>query len=141
MRFGCHRIAQGLEQVAEQLIASATRQNVDFCAQGNGPRHEIRAMRALAFECRAKYAGDGNAGEGRRDIRTVRDVIHKCFAMAFEANGVEVEQHGRRASLLRGFGIKHMRPPKRQVKTLRPCGMLVQQISQVCRWRVCGGDG
>ena len=95
MRFGCDVISQWLKQVVEQLIATATRQDVDFCTQGDGPGNEVGPVGALAFERATQYAGDGYAGERGGDIGPVGDVIAQCkgvLATAFEANGVEVEQ-------------------------------------------------
>ena len=138
--FGHHRVAQWLEQPAQESVAAPARQDGDMRLERNRLRHQVRTLLALALEGAAEHTRDRDAQERRGDVGPVVDVLLQQAALAFgpslaadEPDRVDVEQERRRAALSRGLGIEDVHSSQRQVERLRPSRVLVQQEPKVRR--------
>jgi hypothetical protein len=136
-------VPQRLEDFVQEALAAAHGEGVEACLQRDRGGHEVGAVLALAVERRAEHLGDGDAEERRRDVGPVVDVGSQREALlaARQADGVDLQQQAGGAALLGGFGVEDVGRAESEVEGLEPVGALVEQVAEVGRRPVGGGDG
>ena len=114
-------IAQGFEQPVKKCFSAAAGKNSDANFQWEFHVGEFLFRFAAAPESSAKDAGERDAREGGRDVRTIVDVLvektpfaGRAAGFSNEFDGIDFEQKSCSAACLCGFGIKDVRLAKRE---------------------------
>jgi len=141
-------VAQGLEQPAQQLRAVAAGYGRQRGLEWDRRLGQLGAVFAAAAQGRPEYVGDGDAEERRGDVRAVIDVLLQRepapllpASLAHQPDRIDVEEQGDRAALGGRLGVEDMRLPERRLERLQARGVLVQQVAEIGRRLMCGGDG
>jgi len=141
-------VAQGLEQPAQQPRAIATGHGRQRGLERDRRLGQLRAVFAAAAQGRAEHVGDGDAEERRGDVRAVVDVLLQRepapllpASFAHQSDWIDVEEQGGRAALGVRLGVEDVRLPERRLERLQARGVLVQQVAEIGRRTMRGGDG
>ena len=134
-------IAEGLEQFVHQRFAFAP-EGRELGGKRKGLPDQFRPLGATAAECAPEDPGNGHTEKGRADVRPIVDVVrqHRA-ATAHQGDGVDVEQERGGAAFLGRLRIEHVRLAEGQLEHLRPRRVLVQQVAEVRRGAMRGGEG
>src|SRR5438093_6895576 len=148
MRRSRYRVAERLEQLPEEALALAAGYGGQPRRERDRRGREVGAFLAASRHRAPEDVGDGDAQEGRRDIRAVVDVLHEQAALtlrpaaaAHEAYRIDVEQERRRAAVGGCFRVEHVRAAERQLKALRAGGVLVEEVTEIGGRAVSCRDG
>ena len=145
---GIDRVAQRLEQTAEQDFAAATRHDAEPRGQRNGALGQLGALIAPARQSRSEYARDGDAHERRRDVGPIVDILlqkkplaRRAAAIANQADRIDVEQQRGGTPVRVDLRIEDVRLAEGQIERLASVRVFVQQIAQVAGRSVGCGNG
>ena len=146
------RVADGLDFVPERLehrpqepLAAPHRQHTQSGFERDRGRDQLRAVLAPALQGRPEHLGDGDAQERRGDVGAVVDVLCQeevlvGVATPDQSHGIHVEQQGGGAAVLADFGVVGVGGAEAQVERLELVRVFVQQVAEIARRAVCGGD-
>ena len=139
------RIAERLEQRAEERLAAAAGHSRETCFERQLGRRELGFLLASAAQGGVEPARKHDREQRRGDVRPVVDVLVLSAALAAAATDhsdrVDVEQHGRRAGRLGRLRVEHCRVAERELPRVHMLRMLVQQESEVGRRLMRRSDG
>jgi hypothetical protein len=142
-RLDVDRVAERLEDPPRQLLAAAAWDRGQLGAQRDRGRGQVGALVAAAGQRGAECGEERDAQQRGRGVRPVVDVLREpgvTAGPAHEADRVDVDQQRRGATVLGGVRIEHVRPSERQRQLLHAVGMLVQQMAEIGRRPVRGGE-
>src|SRR5690349_16050268 len=129
------RIAERLEQRAEELFAAAARNRRESRLERQLGGREVRLPLASAGKCGVEPTRQHDREQRRCDVRPVVDVLVLRAAFAAAASNhsdwINVEENGGGARFLTRLRVEDRRVAKRELPRVHMLGMLVQQESKI----------
>ena len=136
--------AERREQPLHQLGATLRRQRADGDFERNGAVGERLALARGARHGGAKHPVERHAEQRRRGIRTIVDIlVEQALGLAappHQLDRVDLEQQHRLAALGAGFRKQHIGPTEGVLGLVHASGMLHQEIAEIGRRLVGGGN-
>jgi hypothetical protein len=134
-------ISEGLEQLRQYFASAACTDHRNLHGQREPSGNEFRPLLTVACQCRSEYAPYSHSHVRRCDIGPVIHIVFRPLCSADKIHGIDLEQQTRGAYLIGRIRVKHASFPERQVGGMKIRRILMQQKSEVCRFRPFVGDG
>lgn len=145
---GVDLIAERLEELPQKFLAAAAGQGGQGRTQGKRAVHQLRSLLALPRQCAAEHLRYGHAEKRRRGVRPVVHILLQRAALTrrpapipHQPDRVHLHQQRYRTARRFSLGIKGMGRAERQFKRLRARRILADQMPQVRRRPMRGGEG
>ena len=129
------RVAERLEQRAEECLAAAAGNSRETCFERQLDRRQVGFPLASTAQGRVEPARKDNREQRRRDVRSVVDVLILGATLAAAASDhpdrIDIEQDGGSAGVVGGLRVEDRGAAERKLPRVHVLGMLVQQESEI----------
>jgi hypothetical protein len=140
-------VAEGLEQRPQHRLAASDRQHRHLDLERERGVGERRPLVAAPRHRRAEHLAHHDAQERRRHVGPVVHVAREGERLlplpastAHQPDRIDLDHHRRGAAPLPRFGEEHVSIAERERDRAHVLGVLVQQVPEVGRRGVAGGD-